>query len=263
MLKKLRGTAAPLLYDSRSLSRWFETPVMCLQFVDGLQRDGSRALEEVESLGSVIASVHDLPTDDLVDLSPAAGTLAAYVDERLEKNASYLRTLRGRLPMSIRSQVMRASSSVGASVERTRTAESFRGDDPFVLLHGDASAGNIVWSEQPVLIDWEYARLGDPAEEIAYIFGEHGFAAPQRRAFWSGYRRGTERRLEHVVERVGWWEPVTLLRSALVWLEQWSRRADADAAGEADPSTPKPRSYYLDNAIRRLGRFAQTTTQGR
>lgn len=261
VLKKLRGSAAPFLYDFRSASRWFATPAMCLQFVDGQQRDVG-ALEEAERLGSVVASVHDLPTDDLLDLSPAAGTMAAYVDERLEKNASYLRRVRDRLPISVGSRVMRAVSLVTMSVERTRTAESFRVGDPFVLLHGDVSAGNIVWAEQPVLIDWEHARLGDPAEEIAYIFGEHDLAAPQRRAFWSGYRAGNERRLEHVVDRVGWWEPVTLLRSTLIWLEQWSRRADADTAGEVDPSTRKPQSYYLDHAIRRLDRFDQAVTSG-
>lgn len=257
VLEKLRGVGAPLLYDFSGTSRWFEAPAMCLQFVDGRQGHVVGSPGEAERLGSVVAVIHELPTDDLVDF-PAARTMEAYVDERLEKSASYLRRLRDRLPASVRSRVVRAFSSVTASMERARIAESFRADDSFALLHGDVSAGNIVWAERPVLIDWEYARMGDPAEEIAYIFGEHRLAAPQRRAFWSGYR-GKDERLDLVVERVRWWEPVTLLRSALVWLEQWSRRADADTAGEADPSTPRPQSYYLDHAIRRLDRFDRVT----
>jgi thiamine kinase-like enzyme len=107
-----------------------------------------------------------------------------------------------------------------------------------------------------VLIDWEYARLGDPADEVAYIFGQHGLSAAQRAAFWAGYGRATAHpRLEHLVARAEWWEPVLLLGSALWWLERWSRRAAADDVSGVDPSAPKPPRYYLDEAIRRLDRF--------
>jgi thiamine kinase-like enzyme len=128
-----------------------------------------------------------------------------------------------------------------------------------VLLHGDPGAGNIIWTPQPVLIDWEYARLGDPADEIAYIFGQHGLAASQREAFWRGYRTRPDprRHLEHVVDRVRSWEPLTLLGSALWWLERWSRRADADATGDVDPSAAKAPTYYLDHATRRLNRLEE------
>jgi thiamine kinase-like enzyme len=145
---------------------------------------------------------------------------------------------------------------VSAILEQALNAESFGTEDRLVLLHGDIGSGTILWSEQPVLIDWEYARLGDPADEVAYIFGQHGLAAAQREAFWYGYRGATKHlSLEHVVERVRWWEPVTLLGSVLWWLERWSRRADADAAGHLDPSAAKPQNYYLNHALRRLERF--------
>ncbi len=47
----------------------------------------------------------------------------------------------------------------------------------FSLLHGDLSPGNILWhgngGDGAVgLIDWEYARAGDPAEELAYLISE-------------------------------------------------------------------------------------------
>lgn len=45
----------------------------------------------------------------------------------------------------------------------------------FSLLHGDLSPGNMLWhgSDDTVgLIDWEYARAGDPAEELAYLISE-------------------------------------------------------------------------------------------
>jgi hypothetical protein len=53
---------------------------------------------------------------------------------------------------------------------------------------------------------------------------------------------------------------VTLLGSALWWIERWSRRADADAAGDLDPSAPKPQRYYLEHALHRLDRFDLAAT---
>src|SRR4051794_17624896 len=55
VLKVLHGIGAPLLYDFRTESIWFETPVMCLQFVEGDQRDLlSAPVEDVERLGAVV-----------------------------------------------------------------------------------------------------------------------------------------------------------------------------------------------------------------
>ena len=42
--------------------------------------------------------------------------------------------------------------------------------EPLVLLHGDPWSGNVVWGAAgPVLVDWEYARLGERAEDLAYL----------------------------------------------------------------------------------------------
>lgn len=67
-------------------------------------------------------------------------------------------------------------------------------DDPvwsraaFARLHGDLSIGNMLWSEEGVgLIDWEYTRVGDPAEELAYVLTEQAvpdaIAAELRRCY--------------------------------------------------------------------------------
>jgi aminoglycoside phosphotransferase (APT) family kinase protein len=43
--------------------------------------------------------------------------------------------------------------------------------DGFALLHGDLVAANVLWPPGggPVLIDWEFHRMGDPAEDLAYL----------------------------------------------------------------------------------------------
>ena len=109
----------------------------------------------------------------------------------------------------------------------------------------------------PVLIDWEYARLGDPADEIAYLLDQNDLSPGQREAFWRGYNEGAsiQSPLKHITRRVDWWEPVTLLGSALWWVERWVRRAAGDAAGTVDPDVPRDPGYYADHAIRRLDRL--------
>ena len=39
------------------------------------------------------------------------------------------------------------------------------------FLHGDLVAANVLWPPEggPVLVDWEFARMGDPAEDLAYL----------------------------------------------------------------------------------------------
>jgi hypothetical protein len=61
--------------------------------------------------------------------------------------------------------------------------------------------------------------------------------------------------LPHVIERTAWWEPVTLLGSALWWVERWVRRKELDARGEADPEVPRAPDYYFDHLVSRIDRL--------
>jgi aminoglycoside phosphotransferase (APT) family kinase protein len=43
-------------------------------------------------------------------------------------------------------------------------------EGPLAFLHGDLVAANVLWpAAGPVLVDWEFARMGDPAEDLAYL----------------------------------------------------------------------------------------------
>jgi aminoglycoside phosphotransferase (APT) family kinase protein len=258
VLQKVQGFAAPLLYDFSCKNRWFDTPSMCMQFVPGEQRElVSATSRDIEHLGSVIGRVHALPADDLGEWFPDSTNNETYVDRRLESIFSKLQSVRDPLPVLLQRRMKRALRQVNERLETARSVESFEANEGLVLLHGDVAAGNIIWAPEPVLIDWEYARLGDPSDEVAYVFSQNILTTAQRKAFWRGYRRCMDprRHLKHLVDRVGWWEPMTLLGSVLWWVDMWSRRADADTVGEVDPSVPRTQSYYLDQAIRRLNRF--------
>jgi aminoglycoside phosphotransferase (APT) family kinase protein len=258
VLEKVGGVAAPLLYDFRRSSPWFDAPVMCMQFVAGLQTELSSATAaDLEQLGSVVAWVHGRPADDLVDGPSAARTIAAYAEQRLQSIMATLVWARDPLPAAIQARLRRAASSVQGGWEWRRDTPSFSTSDTLVLVHGEIAPGNILWGPDPVLIDWEYARLGDPADEIAYLFDQNGLSPDQRESFWRGYRQSvnSQLRLEHVSDRVEFWEPVTLFGSTLWWVERSVRRTDADAAGTVDPDVPREQGYYFDNVNRRLGRL--------
>jgi aminoglycoside phosphotransferase (APT) family kinase protein len=258
VLKKVGGVAAPLLFDFRRTSRWFDAPAMCMQFFPGRQRElNSASLKEIERLASIVAWVHERPASDLVEPLAATGNVASYAQGRLQSIMSTLAWARDPLPAALQARLMHAADSLATSLEASQDAQSFRTDETLALLHGDIGPGNVLWGQDPALIDWEYTRLGDPADEIAYLFDQNALTEPQRQAFWHGYRQSgsTQLRLAHIIDRVDWWEPVTLLGSALWWVERWVRRTELDTAGAVDPAVPREPGYYLDHVIHRLVRL--------
>lgn len=88
----------------------------------------------------------------------------------------------------------------------------------FALLHGDLSLGNILWDDDAAsLIDWEYTRDGDSAEDIAYLVAEqqlpHGIFSDIADAY-----------MEHggdpwALARVPTWLPLVTLDAALWWAD--------------------------------------------
>jgi hypothetical protein len=257
-LKAVAGVAGPVLYDFRPTSRWFDTPAMCMQFLPGHQRKlSSTTPAEIARLAAIVAWVHERPTDGLVESLQENGDLASYAHDRLRAITSTLTWARDPLPSTLQAQLRQAADRLAASLEDAQHVECFRTGEILRLLHGDVADGNVVWGREPVLIDWEYARLGDAADEIAYLFDQNRLTKPQRDAFLERYRQavGSAVRLDHLLERVNWWEPMTLLGSALWWVERWVRRTELDAVGAIDPAMARPAEYYYDHITRRLARL--------
>jgi aminoglycoside phosphotransferase (APT) family kinase protein len=260
VLQKVGGTAAPLLLDFRCTSTWFQTPAMCTEFIEGRHTDlGSATLADIGQVGAVVAWLHGRPTEDLADVMYEGGDLSTYAEGRLGSILSTMLWVHHPLPADVQGALRKAANTVQKSWEGARDMPGFASGGPLALLHGDIAPGNILWRPGPVLIDWEYSRLGDPADEIAYSLDQNGLTPAQRTAFWRGYRQGftgSQDLFCRVVERVNWWEPLTLLGSALWWVERWVRRAEADVAARADPEVPREAGYYADNVSHRLDRLA-------
>jgi aminoglycoside phosphotransferase (APT) family kinase protein len=258
VLEKVGGVAAPVLLDFRANSEWLNAAAMCMQFVPGYEKALSEATPaEIERLGSVVGWVHTRPTGDLIETQFTAADLASYGEGRLHSIMATLMWIRDPFPSALEARLRRAARVVQKSTQVRFARDDFTGGETLALLHGDIAGGNVLWGPKPVLIDWEYARLGDPADEIAYTFDQNGLTAIQREAFWRGYAEsvGSDVQISHLRARADWWEPVTLLGSTLWWVERWIRRTDADAAGVADPAVAREQGYYFDHLLSRLDRL--------
>jgi len=87
-------------------------------------------------------------------------------------------------------------------------ADPAPGRRPFRLLHGDPVAANLVWGPGgPRLVDWEFWRMGDPAEDLAYLAEVNDLPPPALAAVLEGYGEAA------VGERVGGWRAVVALEA--------------------------------------------------
>jgi aminoglycoside phosphotransferase (APT) family kinase protein len=251
-------TAAPELFDFRPTSEWFGTPAMCMQYLPGPSRDLD-AVEpaEIEELAALIAWVHQRPLDDLGQSLGPATTVTAYAEDRLHSILATLAWARDPLPGELQRRLRSAADALAAGFGTAQDAPSFSAAGTLSLLHGDIAPGNVLWTPSPCLIDWEYSRLGDPADEIAYAFDQNALTRSQRAAFWAGYADGLgdQSGKASVAERVGWWEPVTLLGSTLWWVERWVRRNRLESGGHEDAGVPREPAYYLERVTRRIDRL--------
>jgi aminoglycoside phosphotransferase (APT) family kinase protein len=149
----------PRWYDGSG--EFFPTKTIIMQHCEGVPlqsliqtTDDTR--EATELLLEVAAAIHTSPLDGLPPDMPRPRSWDAYIDGAIE---IYERAERD-LPDS--SPVIRY---VVAWLRTHRPPEI-----PLGLVHGDFQPGNILVAEgrAPVVIDWEFTRIGDPREDIGY-----------------------------------------------------------------------------------------------
>lgn len=112
--------------------------------------------------------------------------------------------------------------------------------EPFRMLHGDLVLSNIVWAPQPRLVDWEFWRMGDPAEDLAYLQVVNDLPDALAAAVVRGYGETGMR------PRVEGWRALCALDAGL-WYRDAGQGARADAlltraAALAAPSAAAPAS---------------------
>jgi aminoglycoside phosphotransferase (APT) family kinase protein len=133
---------------------------------------------EARALGAVLREVHETrraPEGGLWWWAAPAATLAAYRAARVEDAEGAL-TDTGHEGLAAR------AAAAGAP------ADPEEGPEPFRLLHGDLVEANVVWDgSTPALVDWEFCRMGDPAEDLAYLVEVNAIPPDLVAALLGGY----------------------------------------------------------------------------
>jgi aminoglycoside phosphotransferase (APT) family kinase protein len=140
---------------------------------------------EAAQLGAVLREAHESrrgPTGGLWSWDGPAGSLRAYRSARARDTEALL------------------AGGPEAGLARAAAAGPLGGEedaDPFRLLHGDLVELNVVWGpDGPGLVDWEFSRMGDPAEDLAYLIELNRLGAEAAAAVLAGYGRpGMEGRI--------------------------------------------------------------------
>ena len=262
VLATIGGGLGPRLLWFDDGREWSEGPAMCLEFLEGEERvlhDASPG--DLEALGKAVGQLHNI--------EPAPGLLAEARPTLLATYASELAAwfeselLRKPFPGSgaerrIHEDAAAAFAVAAASMERSVRIEQFAQRGSWSLLHDDLVDANIVWdaSGAPRFIDWEDARIGDPAEELAYIASEADLDDRQREYLWGGYSATRpDADLDGIRLRMDGWGPIVAMASIRWWLDRVVRikRGESGAA-----LAGRPMSFHLGELRVRLERFNAT-----
>jgi aminoglycoside phosphotransferase (APT) family kinase protein len=154
----------------------------------------------VYQIADLLAQLHRLPVDRAQFLPDQAALLSKALANRTIADDP--------LEPGLRQTVLAAWPAVSES--RTSTA----------LLHGDYWPGNLVWQRGHLtgVVDWEDARLGDPARDVAICRGDLTllFGQPAAELFLEQYERAVGSR----VSNLAFWDLLTCTL-ALPEVEHW------------------------------------------
>ncbi len=153
-------TPQALWYDSTG--EHFGAKTIVTDFCDGanmhhLIQDGEDLDHRAALFADTVAAIHQIPVAALPEEMALQTTWDQYVDDALDTYARAERSLGPNLP------IFRYLSARLRHMERPPEV-------PLVLVHGDAQPGNVLIEpgQRPLVIDWEFSRVGDPREDLGY-----------------------------------------------------------------------------------------------
>jgi aminoglycoside phosphotransferase (APT) family kinase protein len=148
----------PLWYDAGG--EYFGSKCIVSDFYDGrslqqIAREAGDLTEARNTFVDTVLDIHRTSIDDLPAEVERPPDWDAYIDGILDFIDDFSR--RGR----------DSDPALRYAAARLR---SFRPPPvPLAVVHGDCQPGNVlVGSAGPVVIDWEFARIGDPREDLGY-----------------------------------------------------------------------------------------------
>jgi aminoglycoside phosphotransferase (APT) family kinase protein len=215
---------------------------MCLSWITAEDRGlNARSRAQLAALGALLRSLHERESAELDwERPPDAG---AYLSQRVHEDVGRkLPPPEGSVPVELAHRVWRVHALALAGAIAGLASGVFDSVSASSLLHGDLSGGNVLWSSTAAwLVDWEDARLGDPAEDLAYLFFENQLDSRERGAILHGYGQCGD-----IERRVGVWEAVVAMGSIAWWLDRYVK------ASRAHSDLPSAPDYYLSAARERV-----------
>ena len=195
--------------------------VLVTELIDGdVLPLASLAAEQAGALGAALARLHALERSEEGAYDGWTAP-ARSLDEYRRRRAEQIRE--------------GASGALAAALSATSTPSPHASPagPPFVLVHGDLWGGNIVWQgTRPTLVDWEFQRMGDPVEDLAYAVAMDDMPDGLVTALLQGYGR------PDFIDAVRWWRPLLAAGCARWYAEE----------GDAE------RAAALEAQVRRLDR---------
>ncbi len=200
-LRQMAGTGlAPLLVDHTADS-------VTMTYIAGEPRPpAGLGADDARRLGASLRRLHDARHATVGGRhvwDGPADSLAAYARARLADLEP--------VPDGLRS----LADTVGERLLR----DTGTGPPAFRFLHGDLAADNILWTPAPVFVDWEFWRMGDPAEDLAYLITMNDTPPPVTAAMLEGYGDADVR------VRIEAWYGATALDAGLWYLRQGDRES--------------------------------------
>ena len=200
-LEKLKSDVTPnILFHATASS--LGMPVLITAFVPGAHIAFSRLTEaQIGMLAKKLTDVHSIKENRY---SSAGAVLPTFM-------GTYRNYARAVVYEDIDKPYERARSIPhdDKTVSRARTLldrmlnsnNDSWGQNEFSLCHGDIGIYNVLWTEHDLrLIDWDGARFGDPADDIAYIFAINQVSSRWRSSFLNTYSRLSP--TQHIQSRI-------------------------------------------------------------
>lgn len=189
---------------------WQRHDVLASEWVEGSPRQlAGIPAGDARALGRLLRAVHGRRTSQ-------SGGPAAW-PSRARDLAGYARR---RTADALRGARSTGERALVAQAGRQAMAAAPAGG-PFSFLHGDLVEANVVWGARgPVLVDWEFWRMGDPAEDLAYIEALNGMPPHLAAEVRAGYRATAA-----LDRRIDAWRALVMLDAA------WWYRAHGERAG--------------------------------
>jgi thiamine kinase-like enzyme len=191
-LKKVgEGIAPKVLYHADTSA--LEMPVVITAFAAGVHLDFNNLDDtHIARLAEKLAAVHAIK-DTHYSIGDAAlpatrGTYRDYARSAIYEALTKPYNRAKKIPHD--KVIVKACEALE---QKLNSPDPSWSQDTFSLGHGDVGIYNVLWSGHDLcLIDWDGARFGDPADDIAYIFAINHVSKQWQATFLDAYFRASK-----------------------------------------------------------------------